>query len=79
MQYIVLMSAKTEPLQDGDWVINGIKRKGTLQDAVAAISAARFREKGCCTATWIQELIWGVAGRVENMKTGDAEEKVFGL
>ena len=28
MQYVAMLSARTEPLYDGDWVINGVGRKG---------------------------------------------------
>ena len=31
MQYVVMMTARPEPLLDGDWVTNGVGRKGELQ------------------------------------------------
>ena len=30
MQYVAMLSARTEPLYDGDWVINGVGRKGNF-------------------------------------------------
>jgi len=28
MQYIVVMSSRTEPLRDAYWIVNGVGRKG---------------------------------------------------